>query len=117
MKTSCDDIQIKNHKVTRNYEEGTIAALEGRFTFTVEMAKDLQDYYNIIADELLSFVTEASAKLPGTDPLDIRVEILPVFRPDAESIFKISVVQQTQGLTLKTGHFSSFPIRKAKPIT
>lgn len=116
MKTGCDDIQIKNHKVTRNYEEGTITALEGRFTFTVEMAKDLQDYYDITPDGLISFVDEASTKLPGTDPLDIRVETLPAFRPETESIFKISVVQRAQDLTLKTGHFSSFPIRKAKPV-
>lgn len=110
------DIEIKNHEVTRNYEEGTITALDGRFTFTPEMAEDMHAYYNITPDDLISFVKEAALDSEASASFDVRVTMLPAFRRTVETIFKMSVVERTHGLTLRTVYFATIATKKAEPL-
>jgi len=66
--------------------------LGGQAKFTPEMIQDIEAYWGITAEDLFTFTKKAIDKSGTTLEVNIKIENVPTYRADKETIWKFSVV-------------------------
>lgn len=96
-----------------NPADFTFSFLDGQFRATPELLEDLEAYYDISPDELLSFIRDTVTTAGIKDEVDLHISKLRAYRPRKESVWEFQVVNSKTKAVLARTYFSGLPIKPA----
>jgi hypothetical protein len=97
-----------------NPDDFTYSFLDGQCRVSPEFLEDLEAYYDISPDNLLTYVRDSITDAGYKGEVDIRISMMKSFRRQKESLWEIRLVEaNTKNDIVARMYFSGLPIKPA----